>query len=524
MKSKMLVRWLSMVMATALVACGGGGEEVDPTPAPSPVALATPVVTLTPASVEAGAEQAVQVAWAAVANAATYEVSFNSGAPVSVKTAGHKIEAATIKTLAKGSYTISVVAYPASGSATYLKSAAGTATLTVKEASPAPNAPTYFSTGFMKGSTMSFASFLEGYGLQYLENGTATDPYLSMKNHGSNIVRLQLNFEAFPKYEGQTIDWADYKVVVKDAKRAKSNGLDVLLTLKPDADSYRSDGTDHNIVPAAWASLSEEELGQKLYDWVYETLVKLATEDIYPRVVAVGNEVNIGFLKPSKSAASDGARTGRLLKRGFEAVRAYAKQYNPNVKTMLHIANPSKVYSYAKAIREAGGSDFNLLGVSWYEGTNIGHTLGYQSIKQLAEVCKSDYNAPLVILETAYSFTTGNNASGAWMGDWCSNAYNFPDWNEANNATNYTPAKQRAWLKTLAEEVKAGGGAGLITWGTESLPDQITNTSTGDRKYGFFTYPAAWANGSTWENNSYWDFTNKNNLHEGIDWMKDVAE
>ena len=30
--------------------------------------------------------------------------------------------------------------------------------------------------------------------------------------------------------------------------------------------------------------------------------------------------------------------------------------------------------------------------------------------------------------------------------------------------------------------------------------------------------------GSTWENNSYWDFTNQNNLHEGIDWMMDIAE
>ena len=39
---------------------------------------------------------------------------------------------------------------------------------------------------------------------------------------------------------------------------------------------------------------------------------------------------------------------------------------------------------------------------------------------------------------------------------------------------------------------------------------------------GLYTYPAAWAYGSTWENNSYWDFTDSNNLHEGIDWMKDI--
>ena len=39
---------------------------------------------------------------------------------------------------------------------------------------------------------------------------------------------------------------------------------------------------------------------------------------------------------------------------------------------------------------------------------------------------------------------------------------------------------------------------------------------------GVYTYPADWACGSTWENNSYWDFTDANNMHEGADWMKDI--
>lgn len=384
--------------------------------------------------------------------------------------------------------------------------------------------PEYFSTGFMKGSTMSFAQYLLDWGLTYCENGTATDPYRSMKSHGANIVRLQLNFEAFPKIDNTSVTWGDYKRVLADAKKAKENQLDLLLTLKPDADSYNASGTDHNLVPAAWKGLSDEALGEKLYEWVYDTLVELAKEEIYPRVVAVGNEVNIGFLKPSASSASDGARTGKLLAYGFRAVRDYAAKYNPNVQTLLHIANPAKVVSYATSISQGGGSDFDLIGISWYPGNDIGHTLPYQSMTQLAQICKKDFDAAALILETAYSGLSCNNSAGTWMGDWCSNAYNYPDWDEANNAANYTPAKQRAWLKALAEEVKAGGGAGVITWGTESLPDQITDATTGARKYGFYTYPAAWANGSTWENNSYWDCANNNNLTEGIDWMMDVAE
>lgn len=373
--------------------------------------------------------------------------------------------------------------------------------------------PDYFSTDFMRGGTMSFAQYLLDQGLKYRENGVECNPYLSMKNHGANIIRLQLNCESFPTYADRTIDWADWARVLADAKQCYANRMDVLLTLKPDADQYAASTTYHNVVPAAWSALDETALGDKLYEWVYQSLEQLAKEGIYPRAVAVGNEVNVGFLKPSTSAASDGARTGRLLKRGFEAVRAYAAKYNPNVRTVLHIADPSKVISYANQIVEAGGSDFDLLGVSWYPGYD--HSMGgFANFEQLAARIKENYGAELLILETAASFTTGT-VDGRWMGDNCTNAYNWPKWaTDAENAANYTPKKQREWLAALAAEVKAAGGAGVITWGTESLPDNLNA--------GIYTYPASWANGSTWENNSYWDFTDQNNLHEGIDWMRDV--
>lgn len=380
------------------------------------------------------------------------------------------------------------------------------------EPTPTP-APEYFSNDFMRGGTMSFAQYLTDKGLKYREGGVEKDPYASMKEHGANVVRLQLNLEAYPTYEGKTIDWADWSRVVADCKKAYANKMDVLLTLKPDADAYTTSSTHHNLLPAAWTGLSETEIGDKLYAWVYDALEKLAKEGIYPRAVAVGNEVNVGFLRPSSSAASDGARTGRLLKRGFEAVRAYGAKYNPNVKTILHIANPAKVLSYGNQIVQEGGSDFDIVGVSWYPGYD--HSMGgFADFGQLAARIKEYYGASLMILETAASFTTGT-VGGEWKGDNCSNAYNWPKWaTDAENAVNYTPKKQREWLAALAAEVKTAGGAGVITWGTESLPDSAN--------IGFYTYPAAWANGSTWENNSYWDFTNQNNLHEGIDWMRDV--
>lgn len=114
---------------------GEGGS----TPEPTPTALATPVVTLDPASVEAGAEKEVAVAWAAVENAASYAVVFNGAAPVNITENAYKIDAATVKALAKGEYKVSVVAKPAADATAFTQSAAGEATLTVTAAAPAPS-------------------------------------------------------------------------------------------------------------------------------------------------------------------------------------------------------------------------------------------------------------------------------------------------------------------------------------------------------------------------------------------------
>ncbi len=108
------------------------------TPTPDPVALATPVVTLDPASVEAGQEKAVAVAWATVENAASYDVVFNGAAAVNVATNAYTIDAATVKALVKGEYKVSVVAKPAADATAYLASAAGEATLTVTAPAAVP--------------------------------------------------------------------------------------------------------------------------------------------------------------------------------------------------------------------------------------------------------------------------------------------------------------------------------------------------------------------------------------------------
>lgn len=370
---------------------------------------------------------------------------------------------------------------------------------------------------FYKGGTMSFASFMQDFGLVYREGGKEKDPYRSMADHGANCIRLQLDQISFSKMGGVSIDWQSYGRVLADAKKAKACGLEIFLTLKPDYDIYSDNGTHHNILPPAWNGKSESQIGAAIYEWVLRSLEDLAAEDIYPAIVAVGNEVNVGFMRPSASAGADNSRTGRLLAYGHKAVRDYAAKHNPACLSALHIADPAKVQGSVSAIEAAGAKDYDLIAISYYPGKDIGHSLPGGSFSSVAKMFPQK---KWMVVETAYSFTTGT-VDGKWMGDWCSNAYNYPDWDESKNAVNYTPAKCREWLGSLARELRDNGGIGLITWGTESLPDLLTGKEEG-HGLGLYTYPAAWAYGSTWENNSYWDFTDGNNLHEGIDWMKDI--
>lgn len=370
---------------------------------------------------------------------------------------------------------------------------------------------------FYKGTTMCFASYLQDAGLVYREEGKVCDPYASVKTHGGNCIRLQLDRSAFGKKGERPIDWQGWDRVLADAKKAKSRGLEIFLTLKPDYDIYSSGATIHNNLPVDWSGKTEPEVGTALYDWVYGTLVKLADEGVYPAIVAVGNEVNIGFLNPRTGTPADNARTGRLLAYAHKAVREYALRHNPACLSAVHIADPSKCEYCIKACEAAGATDYDIVALSYYPGKKIGHKLPYDSFSTLA---KCFPKRKIMVVETAYSFTDGT-VDGKWMGDHCDNAYDYPDWNEDENGRNYTPQQGRAWLAALAADIREGGGLGLITWGSESLPDLQEGEETG-HGLGIYTYPADWAYGSTWENNSYWDFTDGNNLHGGIDWMKDI--
>lgn len=104
----------------------------DLTPEATMTQLASPKVTIDNTSFDQGTEVAVTASWAAIENAASYEVTFQ-GKKSEVTEPSFTIDAATVSALAVGEYEISVVAKPVSTSSKYLASEAGVATFKVKK-------------------------------------------------------------------------------------------------------------------------------------------------------------------------------------------------------------------------------------------------------------------------------------------------------------------------------------------------------------------------------------------------------
>ncbi|WP_295935354.1 hypothetical protein [uncultured Alistipes sp.] len=206
--------------------------------------LDAPVVTFTPASVTVGTSTAVEASWVAITDAVSYDVTFNGGAVETVTAATYTVPAATVAGLAVGSYTISVVANPASGSGAQA-SDAGTATLTVAEPSAGGTTTWNFSdSGFDSyytaiGTTdnSSYSGTWNGLAItaggKTLKVGTANsvDRYIQFGGAGTTADRV-LSFTAT----------ASGKLTVIASNTGNSEALTRLVTISVDGQTQSAVG------------------------------------------------------------------------------------------------------------------------------------------------------------------------------------------------------------------------------------------------------------------------------------------
>ncbi|HVZ99139.1 MAG TPA: glycosyl hydrolase 53 family protein [Caulobacterales bacterium] len=328
---------------------------------------------------------------------------------------------------------------------------------------------------FYFGADLSFANEMDDCGAVYRDRNGPRDVYEIFSAAGHNLARIRIWNNA---------TWTHYSNlddVRRSIRRAHAAGMQVLLDFHYSDDW--ADG-DKQIVPAAWADLSDADAEQALYRYTFDTLTALDRDGLMPEMVQVGNEINKEILAPAEWQGEqrpiNWTRNAALINAGIRAVREASAHAAVKPLVMLHIAQPENVEPWFQAATAAGVRDFDLIGISYYRKWS---TMGLDGLGQVINRLRFRYpGVGIIAVETAYPWTTAYN-------DPLPNILGPPE-----TLLEGYPATQRGQEKYFIDFTQAvinAGGVGVVSW----APDWVSTHCT-----------TRWGRGSSWENAAFFDF------------------
>lgn len=349
-----------------------------------------------------------------------------------------------------------------------------------------------------RGVDLSMLDAVEQAGGSFQQNGVTQDLFTLLQAQGVNLVRLRLWVD--PKsatgvaYGGGDSDLAR---VTRLAKRAKAAKMRFLLDLH-----YSDFWTDPSkqFKPKAWQALSDDALVAQVKSYTQQMVTELIAQGVAPEYVQVGNELNSGLLWPTGKNWGDGSggfdMLAKLLNAGISGVRAAetASARVNGAKIILHLAKGGDNGTFRWWFDEITKRNvpFDIIGLSYYPYWH-GPMSGLQSnMNDMASRC----GKPVMIVETAYAFTTDNaDTLGNGFGPNEVTSGGYPA----------TPAGQLNFLQDLRGALKAVPnqlGLGFVYWEPDWLPVDATWASDAGMSYLQITGNV----GNAWENQALFDF------------------
>ncbi|GAO28611.1 glycoside hydrolase family 53 protein [Geofilum rubicundum] len=352
---------------------------------------------------------------------------------------------------------------------------------------------------YILGVDLSYINQVEDHGGVYKENDVQADPYQLMGDKGANLSRIRLwHSPDWVKdvYGASTTVYSGFQDVARSIERSHNAGMQVLLDFHY-SDTWADPG--HQDVPVAWRNITSlEVLCDSVYNYTYATLSDLQALGLLPEMVQIGNETNHGMMITNTPAGfpslnvhnGQWASFGKVVNAGIQAVRDIEAEHNKEIVVALHVADPKNLASWTgNVINQGKVTDFEIMGFSYY---HIWHTdVSFDALPGLVSNVKQQYNKEIVIMETAYPFTTGWN-------DHYNNIYTenplegFP----------YTVEGQKDFLTTLNQNILDAGGMGVIYWEPAWISSNMEDL---------------WGVGSSWENCAFFDFDG--NLTSVVDYF-----
>jgi arabinogalactan endo-1,4-beta-galactosidase len=327
----------------------------------------------------------------------------------------------------------------------------------------------------IRGADVSSLAKSEAYGGVYRNaDGRRGDALRILADGGLTWIRLRV-------WVNPPDGFNDKAHVLAIAKRAERAGLKLLVDFHY-SDSWADPGKQNK--PAAWASLSYDDLKKAVYDHTYDVLNALKRQGTPADMVQTGNELNGGLLWPDGRWDNWPGMAG-LLGAAYDAVKAVS----PRTKVAIHLANGGDNGLYRWWFDNAAtfGIRYDAIGLSYYPYWHGTLEAFQANINDVAV----RYGKPVIVAETAYPFTTADK--DGWE-NIITSAEPYPGY----QATVDGQAALIAKVADIVRNVPNGLGLGLFYWDA---------TWTGVKGNGWDPYDPT--TGNAWENQALFDYNDR---------------
>jgi arabinogalactan endo-1,4-beta-galactosidase len=350
---------------------------------------------------------------------------------------------------------------------------------------------------FLLGADLSYINEMEDCGALYYHQGVEQDPYSIFAENECQLVRLRLwHTPSWYDTLNNGLRYSDLEDVKKSIERSHDHNMSVLL------DFHLSDfwaDPSRQWIPDAWSAVVDDlsVLQDSLYLYIYATLEELQQEGLMPEMVQIGNETNRGILQSIEDHEAgwslDWERNSALFNTAIQAVKDIETNFGADLQIALHIAGPAEVGYYADDFISNGVTDFDIIGFSYYWHWHQPSTIEDVAIA-IEELRTKHPSYEVMILETGYQWTNmSNDAAGNIISDV------YPDHSGVTS-----PDLQLDWLTELSQTALHAGAMGVIYW----EPAWVSTSCY-----------TPWAQGSHYENVTFFDFNNELLENGGMDFF-----
>ncbi|MCE6998686.1 glycosyl hydrolase 53 family protein [Saccharothrix sp. S26] len=293
-------------------------------------------------------------------------------------------------------------------------------------------------TSIMRGADVSTLQRAADLGTRfYRPDGVQADPLDILKSAGVNYARLRI-------WNNPRSGYNNKDKVLQYARTVKAKGLKLMVDFHY-SDTWADPGKQFK--PAAWADHGITQLQTDVYNHTYDVCTSLKAQGTAPDSVQIGNEINTGMLwDDGRVVNGNYYNLGLLLKAGYNATKAC----NSGTQVVIHTARvESGARSFYDGIR-AQGVQWDVTGLSYY---CFWHG-GMANMANVVSDMKSRYGKPVVIVETAYPFTTTNHDSTA----------NVVTSSQPCSGHPATQAGQQANFAAVQTTARNAGASGVFYW------------------------------------------------------------